>query len=104
MKKNLFLGMTLGMALLANTAFAHLSGGYLSDIIDEHPRWPLPTQCIATDVNLRTEPNTNCEVVTMLQNGDKFYARKVVFIPRLCSRLRLQHGQSRACRRYEYCL
>ena len=29
MKKNLFLGMTLGMALLANTAFAHLSGGYL---------------------------------------------------------------------------
>ena len=33
MKKNLFLGMTLGMALLANTAFAHLSGGYLSDII-----------------------------------------------------------------------
>ena len=81
MKKNLFLGMTLGMALLANTAFAHLSGGYLSDIIDEHPRWPLATQCIATDVNLRTEPNTNCEVVTMLQNGDKFYARKVVFIP-----------------------
>lgn len=54
MKKNLFLGMTLGMALLANTAFAHLSGGYLSDIIDEHPRWPLATQCIATDVNLRT--------------------------------------------------
>ena len=38
MKKNLFLGMTLGMSLLANTAFAHLSGGYLSDIIDEHPR------------------------------------------------------------------
>lgn len=29
MKKNLFLGMTLGMVLLANTAFAHLSGGYL---------------------------------------------------------------------------
>ena len=54
MKKNLFLGMTLGMALLANTAFAHLSGGYLSDIIDEHQRWPLATQCIATDVNLRT--------------------------------------------------
>lgn len=83
MKKNLFLGMTLGMVLLANTAFAHLSGGYLSDIIDEHPRWPLATQCIATDVNLRTEPNTNCEVVTMLQNGDKFYARKVVFIPNI---------------------
>lgn len=81
MKKKLFLGMTLGMALLANTAFAHLSGGYLSDIIDEHQRWPLATQCIAKDVNLRTEPNTNCEVVTMLQNGDKFYARKVVFIP-----------------------
>lgn len=60
MKKNLFLGMTLGMVLLANTAFAHLSGGYLSDIIYEHPRWPLATQCIATDVNLRTEPNTNC--------------------------------------------
>ena len=81
MKKKLFWGGTLGMARLANTAFAHLSGGNLSDIIDGHPRWPLATKCRAADVNLGAEPNTNCEVVTMLQNGDKFYARKVVFIP-----------------------
>lgn len=41
-------------------------------------QWPYATQCIGTDVNVRTEPNTNCEVITMLQPNEKFYVIKVV--------------------------
>lgn len=40
--------------------------------------WPYAMVCSAEDVNLRTQPNTNCDVITMLQKGDKFYVSKVI--------------------------
>lgn len=40
--------------------------------------WPYTTVCSAEDVNLRTQPNTNCDVITMLQRGDKFYVSNVI--------------------------
>lgn len=40
--------------------------------------WPFTTQCIGTDVNVRTQPNTNCQVITMLQPNEKFYVTRVI--------------------------
>lgn len=79
MKKKLLLGAALGLALLANTAFA-ISADYLSSELEANPRYPYETYCNAADVNVRSEANTDCDVVTMLQNGDKFYVRKVFYV------------------------
>lgn len=79
MKKKLLLGAALGLALLANTAFA-ISADYLSSELEANPRYPYETYCNAAYVNVRSEANTDCDVVTMLQNGDKFYVRKVFYV------------------------
>lgn len=56
MKKKLLLGVTLGLALLANTAFA-ISADYLSGELEANPRYPYETYCNAADVNVRSEAN-----------------------------------------------
>ena len=76
MKKKLLLGAALGLALLANTAFA-ISADYLSGELEANPRYPYETYCNAADVNVRSEANIDCDVVTMLQNGDNFYYKLI---------------------------
>ena len=78
MQKKLFLGAALGVAMLANTAFAEVNTAYLANELRSYPGWPLEVYCNATDVNVRTQPNTDCDVITMLQKGDKFYVFRVV--------------------------
>lgn len=78
MQKKLFLGAALGVAMLANTAFAEVNTAYLANELRSYPGWPLEVYCNATDVNVRTQPNTDCDVITMLQRGDKFYVSRVV--------------------------
>ncbi len=56
MKKKLLLGAALGLALLANTAFA-ISADYLSGELEANPRYPYETYCNAADVNVRSEAN-----------------------------------------------
>ena len=78
MQKKLFLSAALGLAMFANTAFAEVNTAYLANELRSYPGWPLEVYCNATDVNVRTQPNTDCAVITMLQKGDKFYVSRVV--------------------------
>lgn len=78
MQKKLFLGAALGLAMLANTAFAEVNTAYLANELRSYPGWPIEVYCNAADVNVRTQPNTDCDVITMLQRGDKFYVSRVV--------------------------
>lgn len=78
MQKKLFLSAALGLAMFANTAFAEVNTAYLANELRSYPGWPLEVYCNATDVNVRTQPNTDCDVITMLQRGDKFYVSRVV--------------------------
>ena len=78
MQKKLFLSAALGLAIFANTAFAVVNTDYLANELRSYPGWPLEVYCNATDVNVRTQPNTDCDVITMLQRGDKFYVSRVV--------------------------
>lgn len=78
MQKKLFLSAALGLAMFANTAFAEVNTAYLTNELRSYPGWPLEVYCNATDVNVRTQPNTDCDVITMLQRGDKFYVSRVV--------------------------
>lgn len=73
MQKKFFLSAALGVAIFANTAFAEVNTDYLANELRSYPGWPLEVYCNATDVNVRTQPNTDCAVITMLQRGDKFY-------------------------------
>lgn len=81
MKKRLIAGCVLGLTMLANAAFASIDPGYVQRVLQNDNGWPLATVCDATDVNLRTEPNTNGEVVAMLQKGDIFYVKEVIKKP-----------------------
>lgn len=81
MKNKLIAGCVLGLTMLANVAFAEIDPGYVKRVLENDNGWPLATVCHATDVNLRTEPNTNCEVITMLQKGDIFYVKEVIEMP-----------------------
>ena len=78
MQKKLFLSAALGLAIFANTAFAEVNTDYLANELRSYPGWPLEVYCNATDVNVRTQPNTDCDVITRLQRGDKFYVSRVV--------------------------
>ena len=78
MQKRIFLSAALGLAMFANTAFAEVNTDYLANELRSYPGWPLEVYCNATDVNVRTQPNTDCDVITMLQRGDKFYVSMVV--------------------------
>ena len=78
MQKKLFLSAALGLAIFANTAFSEVNTAYLANELRSYPGWPLEVYCNATDVNVRTQPNTDCDVITMLQKGDKFYVTRVV--------------------------
>lgn len=78
MQKKIFLGAALGVAMFANTAFAEVNTAYLANELRSYPGWPLEVYCNASDVNVRTQPNTDSEVLTMLQKGDKFYVIRVV--------------------------
>ena len=78
MQKRIFLSAALGLAIFANTAFAEVNTAYLANELRSYPGWPLEVYCNATDVNVRTQPNTDCDVITMLQRGDKFYVSRVV--------------------------
>lgn len=73
MQKKIFLSAALGLAIFANTAFAEVNTAYLANEFRSYPGWPLEV-----DVNVRTQPNTDCAVITMLQRGDKFYVSRVV--------------------------
>lgn len=81
MKNKLIAACALGLVMLANVAFAEIDPSYVQRVLQNDNGWPLATVCHATDVNLRTEPNTNCEVVTMLQKGDIFYVKEVIEKP-----------------------
>ena len=78
MQKKLVLSAALGLAIFANTAFAEVNTAYLANELRSYPGWPLEVYCNATDVNVRIQPNTDCDVITMLQRGDKFYVSRVV--------------------------
>lgn len=82
MQKKIFLSAALGLAMFANTAFAEVNTAYLANELRSYPGWPLEVYCNATDVNVRTQPNTDCDVITMLQRGDKFYVSRVVDVVR----------------------
>lgn len=58
------------------TAFA-ISADYISGELEANPRYPYKTYCNAADVNVRSEANTDCDIVTMLQNGDNFYYKLI---------------------------
>lgn len=66
MQKKLFLSAALCLAIFANTAFAEVNTAYLANELRSYPGWPLEVYCNATDVNVRTQPNTDCDVITML--------------------------------------
>ena len=67
MQKKIFLSAALGLAIFANTAFAEVNTAYLANELRSYPGWPLEVYCNATDVNVRTQPNTDCDVITILQ-------------------------------------
>lgn len=41
MQKKLFLGAALGLAIVANTAFAEVNTDYLANELRSYPGWPL---------------------------------------------------------------
>jgi len=69
---------TCALTLFATTAFAALD---VKTIGEERQKssesipydWPIGAHCSATDVNMRSAPNTDSEVVGTLQNGDQVY-------------------------------
>lgn len=66
---------------LSTTAFAEIYPGAVEQALNNHEinaEWPFPAVCIGSDVNLRSEPNTNCQVITMLQPNDNFYIKRVI--------------------------
>ena len=66
---------------LCATASAEIYPGAVTQALertDINSAWPYTTICIGEDVNLRSQPNTNCDVITMLQKGDIFYVNKVI--------------------------
>ena len=79
MLKKTLIGTLLGLSLFSATAFAELNCPVIEQELQNYSGWPLTAICIGSDVNLRTEPSTSCEVVTMLQPDDKFYMRRVIY-------------------------
>lgn len=71
-------GFFLGISMLANVAYAEISPNYVKNVLQDNNGWPLTMICTGSDVNLRTEANTNCEVIDMLQKGDVFYVKDVI--------------------------
>lgn len=78
LKKVLCLAVFAPLLMFSKPAGAQLQADFVERELEKYPMWPLTAQCTATDVNVRTEPNTNCAVITMLQNGDVFYVNNVV--------------------------
>ncbi len=78
LKKLLYSTIFTLLVAFSTPAAAQLQADFVEGELDKYPMWPLTTQCTATDVNVRTEPNTNCNVITMLQNGDVFYVYNVI--------------------------
>lgn len=81
MKKKLFVGVAFGLTMVANLAYAEIATDYLQNVLQDNNGWPLATVCTGSDVNLRTDASTNCEVIDMMQRGDLFYVKEVVTRP-----------------------
>lgn len=81
MKKKFVAGLVFGLTMMANLAFAEIATDYLQNVLQDNNGWPLATVCTGSDVNLRTDANTNCEVIDMLQKGDIFYVKEVITRP-----------------------
>lgn len=78
MNKKAIAGLALGLSLIANLASAEIDPQYLQNVLKDNNGWPLATVCIGSDVNVRNDATTNCEVITMLQKGDIFYVQEVI--------------------------
>ena len=81
MKKKFFLSLALGMSLFSSVAFAELNGRQVEAEFKGYFGWPITALCTGSDVNLRTDPGTDSNVITMLQKGDEFHITDVVFRP-----------------------
>lgn len=79
MKKKFFLSLALGMSLFSSVAFAELNGRQVEAEFKGYFGWPITALCTGSDVNLRTDPGTDSNVITMLQKGDEFHITDVVF-------------------------
>lgn len=77
MKKKLLAALLLGMTLLTPKVLAEIAPDQLQAVLSEYPGWPLATYCTGTDVRVRAEANTDCDVVDWLQPGDVFYVKEL---------------------------
>ena len=78
MKRTFIAGLTAGLTMMANIAFAEIDPSYFQTALKDYPGWPIATTCTHSDVNVRVAPNTYCDVVEILQPGELFYIREII--------------------------
>lgn len=75
---SLLASLLLAITAMPPGALAQIDPQYLREVLTEDNGWPLSTLCTGTDVRVRAEANTNCDIITYLQPGDVFYVKEVI--------------------------